>query len=315
MANAINSIIIKDFLVFQGQLKMDFCPGINLFIGGNGCGKTTLLKALYAGYESCFAGRGLEELVEDYIGSATDFHSDSIEVVPNDDVVNAEFDMPGKYYIPEKDILEHAKGLLTFIEQKQTGFSSIYKNVLVNAFDIPTKAQSSVQKSICQKISKIIGGTVVWEQSEGTFYTIRTDGKKIPFSNEASGFKKLGYLGLLVASGQLSPGSILFWDEPENSLNPEIIPKFVDILLELQRNEVQIFIATHSYDIARWFELNKEAQNTLRYFNLRKSGDAITADVADDYETLPNSIIEDAGDALLKRVTEIAARNAGVMLK
>ncbi|MDR1539798.1 MAG: hypothetical protein LBU32_17725 [Clostridiales bacterium] len=29
-------------------------------------------------------------------------------------------------YIPEKDILEHAKGLLTFIDQKDTDFNSIY---------------------------------------------------------------------------------------------------------------------------------------------------------------------------------------------
>ncbi|MDR1206428.1 MAG: ATP-binding protein [Peptococcaceae bacterium] len=40
---------IKDFLVFKGDFAMDFCPGVNVFIGSNGTGKTTLLKALYAG--------------------------------------------------------------------------------------------------------------------------------------------------------------------------------------------------------------------------------------------------------------------------
>ena len=49
---------------------------------------------------------------------------------------------------PEKDILEHAKGLLPFIEQKQTGFDSIYKDVLIAAQDIPTQQQSAMQKSI-----------------------------------------------------------------------------------------------------------------------------------------------------------------------
>jgi ABC-type arginine transport system ATPase subunit len=107
----------------------------------------------------------------------------------------------------------------------------------------------------------------------------------------------------------------LFWDEPENSLNPELIPVLVDILLELQRNGIQVFAATHSYDVARWFELNKKAADALRYFNLRKEGGRIIADVADDYVSLPNSVIEDAGDMLLRRVTEIAAENAGVKLK
>jgi hypothetical protein len=57
---------------------------------------------------------------------------------------------------------------------------------------------------------------------------------------------------------------------------------------------------------------NKTAENSLRYFNLRKSGNSIVADIADDYVSLPNSVIEDAGDMLLRRVTEVAAANAGV---
>ncbi|MDR0999714.1 MAG: ATP-binding protein [Clostridiales bacterium] len=274
MANAITRVEIKDYLVFEGKFAADFCTGVNVLIGGNGSGKTILMKYMYSRYQTA--------------------HS---------------------VYIPEKDILEHAKGLLTFIEQKQTGFSDVYKDVLVAAMDVPTREQTKAQKSIGQKISDVIGGTVVWEQSEGTFYTVRTDGRRIPFSNEASGFKKLGYLGLLVAGGQLSHGAVLFWDEPENSLNPELVPVLVDVLLELSRNGVQIFVATHSYDVSRWFELNKKSSDALRYFSLRKEGDRVVADVADDYVSLPNSAIEDAGDTLLRRVTEAAAENAGVKLK
>jgi predicted ATPase len=266
MANAIRRVEIRDFLVFKDVFAVDFCPGVNVLIGGNGSGKTTLMKYMYSHYQTR--------------------HS---------------------VYIPEKDILEHAKGLLTFIEQKQTGFSPIYKDVLVAAMDVPTREQSDMQKSIGQKISSIIGGNVVWEQSEGTFYTARTDGKRIPFANEASGFKKLGYLGLLIAGGQLEPGSILFWDEPENSLNPEIVPVLVDILLELQRGGVQIFVATHSYDVARWFELNKKPNDALRYFNLRKEGDKIVADVADgEYTELAHSVLRDAGNELYRAVVGYA---------
>jgi predicted ATPase len=58
---------------------------------------------------------------------------------------------------------------------------------------------------------------------------------------------------LLVACGQLESGTALFWDEPENSLNPELVPALVEILLELSRNVVQIFIASHNKLLANYF--------------------------------------------------------------
>lgn len=42
------------------------------------------------------------------------------------------------------------------------------------------------------------------------------------------------------------------WDEPEANLNPELYPLVAEILLELQENGVQIFLATHSYKISEW---------------------------------------------------------------
>ncbi|MDR2665593.1 MAG: ATP-binding protein, partial [Oscillospiraceae bacterium] len=113
----------------------------------------------------------------------------------------------------------------------------------------------------------------------------------------------------------LEPGTILFWDEPEASINPELLPTLVDILLELQRGGVQIFLATHSYDVARWLELNRQSDNALRYFNLRKEGDGIVADVADDYISLGGNPITAAGDKLLKKAVEVSAKKAGVRLK
>ena len=44
---AINRIELNDFLVFQGDFAADFCSGVNVLIGGNATGKTTLLKTMY----------------------------------------------------------------------------------------------------------------------------------------------------------------------------------------------------------------------------------------------------------------------------
>ncbi|MDR1923066.1 MAG: AAA family ATPase [Planctomycetaceae bacterium] len=288
---AINRVKIKDFLVFKDEFVVDFCPGVNIIIGGNATGKTTLLKAMYAGYRGCFASKGLNEIIEDCFGTSIQFEPDSIKIIHDNDVINSKFNPHGNVYIPEKDILEHAKGLLTFIEQKQTGFGKVYRDVIIAAQDVPTSKQSEIQKTIEQKIAGIIGGKIHWDKGDGSFYTLKIDGTRIPFANEASGYKKLGFLGLLVTSGQLEKNSVLFWDEPENSLNPELMPVLVDILLELQREGVQIFIATHSEIFVSYFDANRKDSDKVTFYSLYKNGENVKADKSERFDLLtPNNL-------------------------
>ena len=44
---AITKIEINDFLVFKNDFTATFSEGVNVVIGGNATGKTTLLKAMY----------------------------------------------------------------------------------------------------------------------------------------------------------------------------------------------------------------------------------------------------------------------------
>jgi AAA15 family ATPase/GTPase len=290
---AINRVEIKDFLVFKGEFAADFCPGVNVLIGGNGTGKTTLLKAMYKQKPD----RPYPPDA-DFKGGETLFANEGNISVSK---IKFEGNLNTFVYIPEKDILEHSKGLLTFIEQKQTGFGQVYKDVLISAQDVPTQEQSEAQKSIGQKITAIIGGNICWDKDEGSFYTLKTDGTRIPFTNEASGYKKLGYLGLLVSSGQLETGSILFWDEPENSLNPELVPALVDILLELSRNGVQIFVATHSEILSSYFAVNRRSGDEVMFTALYKDGEKVKANTSDRFDLLEPNNLKDEPVKLYKK--------------
>ena len=55
----------------------------------------------------------------------------------------------------------------------------------------------------------------------------------------------------------------MLWDEPEANLNPELYPLVVNILLALQKNGVQIFIATHSYNFAKYLEIRRSETSIL----------------------------------------------------
>ena len=165
MTSSINSATIENFLAFKGEFKAEFCPGVNIIIGGNASGKTTLLKALYAaciGYEK---GKSLDQVFNGYIMTKPDTYSLNVTINNSEcKTITTEhrFESKKNYpkikasYIPEKDILEHAKGLLPFIDQKQTGFGIVYKDALVAAQDIPTQKQSAMQKQVGEKIAAAV---------------------------------------------------------------------------------------------------------------------------------------------------------------
>jgi AAA15 family ATPase/GTPase len=290
---AITRVEIQDFLVFKDEFAVDFCPGVNVIIGGNGTGKTTLLKLIYATtqhtapgiyFDSKYGAKGACTIYDDKgnISKMTGSFAGGNSIKAD------------SIYIPEKDILEHSKGLLPFIEKKENGFNNIYKDLLINAMDSPTIQKTNTQKIVLEKIYGTINGEVRYDKGDGNFYTLKSNGDRVPFSYEASGFKKLGLLGLLVSSGQLESGTIFFWDELENSINPELMPVLVDIIFELQRSGVQVFIATHSEILANHFNVLRKDDNETMFYSLYKDGERIKADKNERFDFLmPNSLLSE----------------------
>lgn len=304
MENAITRVEIADSLVFRGEFAADFCPGVNVLIGGNGTGKTTLMKAMYA-----LLSEG--EAISAFFANFTDKETVKFGKAA---LCRSRYDNnPIKaVYIPPEDMLSHATSFLALVNERKMPFNQIHIDILAKAELGETHTVTPNAANVLDRVKTIIGGEVVYEND--TFYVVKEDLGKVSFALEASGFRKFGLLWKLLRNGLLESGSYLFWDEPENSLNPELIPALVDILLELQRGGVQIFVATHSYDVARWFELNKKPENSLRYFSFRKEAGGVAAEVADDYISLDKNPITSAGDKLLKKAVEVSAEKAGVKL-
>ena len=78
----------------------------------------------------------------------------------------------------------------------------------------------------------------------------------------------------LIRNGLLEKGSVLLWDEPEANLNPELYPLVAGVLLKLQENGVQIFVATHSYNFAKYLEMNSAS---LRHATTLKKSDFLSS--------------------------------------
>jgi AAA15 family ATPase/GTPase len=97
---------------------------------------------------------------------------------------------------------------------------------------------------------------------------------------------------LLIQNGTLLSGSVLFWDEPEANLNPALMGEVVEVILELQRLGVQVFLTTHNYVLLKEFDLRKQSHDQIRYLSLfRDESEAVVAKASDSYlGVAPNAI-------------------------
>jgi AAA15 family ATPase/GTPase len=327
---------------WDGSFDEKFISGINVFIGANATGKTTILKCLYAVSEFCnpkntFAKTGEVHNIEDksnYVRKFQDYFSSSKRTVKElnyktDDcfeLINVfagdkkfhydgieggtflnldEWSKAGikSVLIPTAEMLSHSKGLVAMSLKWDIPFDATQTDILVNAQLPETKEISDRNKKLLKMINNIIGGDVTYEND--TFYVVKSDGLKVEFSLEAEGFKKLGLLWKLIRNGLLESGTILLWDEPEASINPEVMPLLVEILYILKNDGVQIFLATHNYMLAKYIELKKQSDDDVLFISLHKNekGEIKTAR-ASRYSELIVNPIETAEENLFNAVVE-----------
>lgn len=300
---AIHSIRIKNIMAFGAKkigdkelpFELTFCPGINVIIGENGTGKTTVLKMIYAatqmpndnrrGITSRFLHNyfSLNTTARDLIANAKDLTETSeFEISNGTKKIYGKFSGETLFsyspdsnwdvsavFIPTTEMLSHSNGFLALNQKYQMPFDQTQIDIIVNASLPEAKEMPPYMQAILDKISAAIDGEVIQEDNE--FYVLKKDGSKIRFSLEAEGLRKLGLLWKLIRNGLLEPGTILLWDEPEANLNPELFPLVVEILLELQKNGIQIFLATHSYNFAKYLEIRRTETEQVQFHNLYHS--------------------------------------------
>ena len=355
---AINSIDVSNVLVFQrqwrkgsddvqtnpekrddyfdGAFHLDFCDGINVIIGENGVGKTSLLKMIYAATQ--WSNQQNEPERKQKLLHFFSDHLKDTDALKNSEhkeyycgfkVYSGEHkfeyslfhhntvDSSSWYnlniasvYIPTTEMLSHAKGFLAMNQKYSMPFDGTQVDIIMNASLPETNEVTSTMSEILQILEKVIHGKVV--QENDVFYIVKADGRKVDFSLEAEGFRKFGLLWKLVRNGLLEPGSIMLWDEPEANLNPELYPILAEVLLKLQNNGVQVFLATHSYNFAKYLEIRRKDPKSVMFHNLylgasdkesvSDNKNHVYSSSAIKMEELPHNHITKADEMLLDEV-------------
>ena len=295
----LTDIRLKKFTVFE-NLEIEFSPGINVFVGANGTGKTHLMKVAYAACDiTKTKQRFSEKLIQVFLpyglalGRLVKRQSGRsrclLEVKHNDDAyIRAEFASHVKTpdtnkvkitgakrwgaepiesaFIPVKEMLANAPGFSSLYSQRELHFEAIYKDILDRAYRPPLRGRpDSDRKRLLSILQKIMKGKVITKEEE-FFHKSRQGNLEFPLL--AEGMRKLGLLWLLIQNDTLTRGTVLFWDEPETNLNPGLFRQLLKILLELQRMGVQIFLATHDYCILKELDLQKEKIDKVVFHTL-----------------------------------------------
>lgn len=329
----LTQVNLKHFTAFS-DLSVDISSGINVFVGANGTGKTHLMKVCYAACEASRpdvhfmeklvrvflpSGRRPGRLVKRQVGRskaivevrrgdrklAASFstqvksaHSGAVEVTGLRDWKK---DRIRSAYIPVKEMLASAPGFRSLYEARETHFEEVYQDILHRAYLPILRGPRDEQRNLLlPQLERKLGGSVFVQNEE--FFLYNKQGN-LEFSLLAEGIRKLALLWLLIQNGTLQSGSALFWDEPETNLNPKLFGVVMNILLELQRAGVQVFIATHDYVILKELDLRKADSDDVTFHSLyqdEESGELACRTTGSYLDIHQNAIME-AFDGLYDR--------------
>ena len=174
-------------------------------------------------------------------------------------------------FIPAKEVLSIWNVILASKNEFVSGFDDTYSD-LVNAIltdnlrGRPKKELSKVQDSL----EKVFEGKIVFDPAKQQF-TFRKGRFDYSMEMTAEGIKNIGILTNLISKRRIKEGTILFLDEPDSNLHPKAIAEFAEMLTDLAKGGVQLFMTTHSYFLVKKLSIiASREQFDMNYISLER---------------------------------------------
>ena len=323
---------LRNVTVFK-SLRLNFARGLNVFIGENGFGKSTLLRLFYGqakwATESAMRDGVKKKNRDGYVESVFGLPAYSLIARQGDaDRASIETRFSGLsngvaivnltrsgVRVEARPLMANPIPSVVFLQAHEIlstyhGYASLWARYAenmsrdgtiidtVNLLSLP--ALRSIPKGltdVCASLEKSIGGRIELDEKEGVFFFVESKkgGLRTPIDLTAEGWRKIGQLLILLRNGAIAPGSVLIWDEPEANLNPKLEKVVAALLVGMARSGVQVFIATHSLFLANELDiaLRTEPLETGARFVNLKKGGR--ADVGDSLSEIDGiTLIEES---------------------
>lgn len=301
---------------------------INLIVGGNGTGKTFLLKAIYSamrtleeykrGDDQRTAGEILREKLywtfqaekigdlvtkgaDGALSSKVEFdHKDFIYSFGKDTtkrIASLENHVPPRasnsIYLPAKEVLSLHHIILKSRDQDKTfGFDDTYLDLAKALGQSTSKGRNYAEFAQSrQRLVDIIKGRVEYDETSGR-WQFKKRKQKFPIGVTSEGIKKIAILDTLLGNRYLDTSSIVLIDEPESALHPGTISDLLDIVAVLAKRGIQFFLASHSYFIVKKLYLIAQEEGLSIPVISEHNGQWIPEDLKD--RMADNSIIDES---------------------
>ncbi len=251
---------------------------------------------------NAFAGLVFENADLNFNISLTRFIDGSVAVTPSKPKTH----LTNKpIYFPTRELLTIYPGFVALYNTRFLQFEETWRDTC-DYLGVPLLKGDGAVGNLLAPLEVALGGKVVLE-TNGEFYLDTPGTGKMGMPMVAEGYRKLAMLAHLIANGMIAEQGYLFWDEPEANLNPKLIRLVAQLIHDLGKNGVQIFIATHSFFLLKELDiLAKKDPIVQRFVGLSRRGDEVLVEQADKLSGLENVVTLDEELAQYDREMELA---------
>lgn len=326
----ITTLRVKEFSVFK-NVTIDFSPGLNVLIGANATGKSHLMKL---GYSILKTGENaLKDKTTDAQLISAALKEKLVRVFRPDDLqvnrlvrrgvgnksATIDLNTPGSefsfklttrnnltikqntikaiktaIFIPSREVLAMYEGFIDAYTKRELSFDETYYDLCVALSGRPLRGPRLKEAAaLLDPLEEILGGKVALNGNR--FHVSLPDGL-LEAHLLSEGYRKIASLVHLISNGSLMKNGVLFWDEPEANLNPQLVTKIAGILRQLAKSGVQVFIATHDFLLSQELSLAQEYKVKpivdMRFFAFNRHDDGtVRIETGDSLVDLENNPI------------------------
>ena len=321
----------KNFTTLPNETLV-FAPGLNVIVAENGCGKTHLLKAIYAllsvntggdlsksslqkAYADKLVGVFRPESLGRLVKRSQGRERCEVALAMADEQQSCEINFASNassgvqlgqspeisllqqpVYLPTRELVTLCPWFINLYDNYHLEFEATWRDTcsLLGAPSVKGPREKRVSQ-LLQPLEQGMGGKVLVEPNTGRFY-LQQSGQKLEMPLVAEGLRKMAMLARLISTGVLLEQGYLFWDEPEANLNPKLIKTLARVILALSEQGIQIFIASHSLFLLRELEVlarDDFSSVSRRYFGLSQGEDGTVLEQADTLEDIQALVLLD----------------------